>query len=80
MEGIGTMMAEQVIVNGNGAVLTSDAEAGGYYLVSWDSPPYTLQEDILTKYDPQVHHGSTESTSCPKLVPLLPATGTHRRK
>jgi hypothetical protein len=52
LEGIGTMMAEKVIVGGIGAILTSDPEVGGYYLVSWDSPPYTLQEDMeLTEYD-----------------------------
>jgi hypothetical protein len=55
LEGISTMMAEKVIVSGNGAILTSDLEAGGYYVVSWESSPYTLQEDTeLTKYDPPV--------------------------
>jgi hypothetical protein len=55
LERISTMMAEKVIVSGNGAILTSNLEAGGYYVVSWESSPYTLQEDTeLTKYDPPV--------------------------
>jgi hypothetical protein len=31
------MMAEKVIVSENGKILTSDPEAGGYYVVSWES-------------------------------------------
>jgi hypothetical protein len=55
LEGISTTMAEKVIVSGNGAILTSDPEAGGYYVVSWQSSPYTLQEDMeLTEYNPPV--------------------------
>ena len=37
LEGISTMMAEKVIVSENGKILTSDPEAGGYYVVSWES-------------------------------------------
>lgn len=74
LEGIGTMMAEKVSVNGYGAILTSDPEAGGYYVVSWDSPPYTLQEDIeLTEYDPPLRIPAGElvaSASWLNRVPL----------
>jgi hypothetical protein len=46
LEGIRTMMVDKVIVSGNSAILTSDPEAGAYYVLSWESLPYTLQEDM----------------------------------
>jgi hypothetical protein len=32
LEGISTIIAEKVIASGNGTILTSDPEAGGYYM------------------------------------------------
>jgi hypothetical protein len=55
LEGIRTMMAEKVIVSENGVILTSDLEAGAYYVLSWESLPYTLQEDVeLIEYNPAI--------------------------
>jgi hypothetical protein len=55
LEGIGVRMAERVQIGGNGAFLTDDPDADGYYIVEWSGPAYTLQEEIiLAEFDPPI--------------------------
>ena len=55
LDGIAEQMAERLIVGKVGAFLTDDPDADGYYLVKWDSVPYTLQEDtVLEEFKPPV--------------------------
>ena len=46
-------MSETLIPGNVGAFLTEDEDTDGYYIVTWTSFPYTLQEDErCTAYDP----------------------------
>ena len=48
-------MAERVSVSSNGTFLTDDLDVHGYYVVSWQSEPYTLQEyTMLTDFNPPI--------------------------
>ena len=46
-------MSEKLAPGNVGAFLTEDEDTDGYYIVTWTSFPYTLQEDErCTVYDP----------------------------
>ena len=41
------LMAEKIINGDVGALLTSDENTGGYYVVKWCGNPYKLQESLV---------------------------------
>ena len=46
-------MSETLVPGNIGAFLTEDENTDGYYIVTWTSSVYTLQEDqICTAYEP----------------------------
>ena len=46
-------MSETLFPGNVGAFLTEDEDTDGYYIVTWTSSPYTLQEDErCTAYEP----------------------------
>ena len=45
LECISTIMAEKIRINGFGALPTTDPDYNGYYIVQFQSDPYTLQEN-----------------------------------
>jgi len=53
LRGFTARNAASIVAGNVGAFSTNDPEADGYYLVTWTSPPYTLQEKVtLREYDP----------------------------
>jgi hypothetical protein len=55
LRGIAIMNAERMVEGEYGAFMTDDPDADGYYVVTWTSPPYTLQEDLrLEEYMPAI--------------------------
>lgn len=51
--GLTTRLAQSLQLNGVGAINVEDTAEGGFYLLTWTTEPYTLQEDVyLNEYDP----------------------------